>query len=129
MMLIGRAVGALSRSIGMGVILAGLAAPPVSLAADPEDVVPVILRITVQANGRIQLDGRRTNLRQLDAVLADAERDNTVVWYYRENGHLDPPPEALQVVQLIIKYQLPVTLLTDPDFPDLAGEIGLGQAR
>ena len=40
------------------------------------------------------------------------------VWYYRDNPAQEPPPRAMAAVQLVIKYQLPVSFSSKSDFSD-----------
>ena len=38
--------------------------------------------------------------------------------YYRENPAQEPPPSAMAAVKLVIKYRLPVSFSSKPDFSD-----------
>jgi hypothetical protein len=51
------------------------------------------------------------------------------VWYYREAGQQEPPPEAMQVIKLIADNALPVSLSSKPDFSDYIGEGGQPHPR
>ena len=89
------------------------------------------LKISVLASGAILLDGRPTGLEQIDSVLRDAkERSGRAqVWYYREAPSGNPPPQAMAVVQRIVKYKLSISLSSKPDFSDWVDAKGVSHPR
>jgi hypothetical protein len=63
-----------------------------------------------------------------EALRAHAARSG-VVWYYRENPHAEPHPNADIVVQTIIRHRLPVSMSTKPDFSDALDENRVSRPR
>jgi len=49
------------------------------------------LKVSVLATGELVLDGQPVTLPALEQALGQATKDDTVVWYYRENAAGDPP--------------------------------------
>lgn len=57
----------------------------------------------------------------MDSVRASLQRlagQNGIVWYYREAGQAEPPPEAAEVIKAVIENRLPIRLSSRPDFSD-----------
>jgi hypothetical protein len=52
-----------------------------------------------------------------------------VVWYYREGAGAELPPEAKQVMKLVVDNKLPVSLCTKPDFSDYVDGKGVSHPR
>src|SRR2546426_6315524 len=77
-----------------------------------------MLKISVLSSGAILLDGNPVDMEQLEDSLKKAKEANDVVWYYREASAAAPPPQAMQVIQLVVKHKLIVTLSSKPDFSD-----------
>jgi len=88
-----------------------------------------ITRISALASGQILVNGQPTSLAALDVALAEVKNQNGVVWYYRENARAEPPPEAMQAIQLVVKHRLPVSMSTKPDFSDVVDANGVSQLR
>jgi len=79
---------------------------------------PELLKVSVLASGALLLDGQRVTLEDLGQAFAAAKERNAMVWYYREAAAADPPPQAGQVIKLIVQNSLPVRLYTKPDFSE-----------
>ena len=79
-----------------------------------------VLKISVLKSGEIMADGVKVSVDQLDPLLAAHSQKRGVVWYYREAGAEEPPPQATQVIQLIAKHKRPIRMSTKPDFSDAA---------
>ena len=77
-----------------------------------------VVKISALSNGTLLLDGTPTDLPTLEAALTRARRVGGEVWYYRDNPAQEPPPRAMAAVQLVIKYQLPVSFSSKSDFSD-----------
>ena len=77
----------------------------------------MLLKISVLASGEILLDGRSIEMTALDSALQSAKSENPTVWYYRESASKDAPPEAMAVIQLVIKHKLPISISTSRTFP------------
>ena len=98
------------------------------LAAAPACAQPV-LKVKVFADGVIEADGRRTTVQALDGTLRAHAARSGAVWYYREDPRAEPHPNANLVIQAIIRYKLPVSLSTKPDFSDYVDENGVPRPR
>ncbi len=81
---------------------------------------PPVARIAVTSKS-LTLDGAPVTLEQLRVKLADLKKRGGWVWYYREPStpQGDPPPKALEVIQLILDQQLHVSMAGKPDFSDV----------
>ena len=77
-----------------------------------------VVKISALSNGTLLLNGKPTDLPSLEAVLKNASTAGGEVWYYRENPAQEPPPSAMAAVKLVIKYRLPVSFSSKPDFSD-----------
>src|SRR4051794_128212 len=89
------------------------------------------LKISVLASGAILLDGKPMEFEQLDAALQAAKQrnGNAQVWYYREAGGAQPPPQARAVIQRIVQYKLAISLSSKPDFSDWVDAKGVSRPR
>jgi hypothetical protein len=89
------------------------------------------LKISVLANGAMLLDGKPADLDQIDAALQAAKQTNanSQVWYYRETGSAQPPPQAMAVIQRIVNYKLKISLSSKPDFSDWVDAKGVSRPR
>ena len=89
------------------------------------------LKISVLASGAILLDGKAVDFDQIDAALQSAKQrnGNAQIWYYRESGGAQPPPQALAVVQRIVQYKLAISLSSKPDFSDWVDAKGVSRPR
>jgi glycine cleavage system regulatory protein len=104
------------------VIVAALAVPFAS-AADR------VARVAVLSSGVVQLDGRPTTAAALEDELKSLRARGGVVWYYRENPTAEPSPQAMAVIQLVVKYQLPISMSSKPDFSDYIDQHGVSRPR
>ena len=86
-------------------------------------------RVSALANGRLLLNGKPADFAAIDSEFQRLKPLQGSVWYHRENAHTEPPPQAMAVVKLIIKHQLPVTLSTQPDFSDYVDAEGRSRPR
>jgi biopolymer transport protein ExbD len=76
------------------------------------------IKVYVEKDGRITADEKVTSLNDLDSSFSRLKARNGTVYYSRDNGESDPPPEAMKVMELIVKYKLPVRLYTDKTFTE-----------
>ena len=88
--------------------------PPLSLSPNAPT-----LRIAVMAAGRITVDGSPATIDSLRVSLKRLAEQKGVVWYYREAGQANAPPEYAEVIQSIIENRLPIRLSSRPDFSDV----------
>lgn len=89
----------------------------------------MIVRISALASGQILLNGAPSDLDRIDAALVAAKAQNAIVWYYREAAATEPPPQAMAVMQLIVKYKVPVSLSSKSDFSDYVDTKGFSHPR
>jgi hypothetical protein len=87
------------------------------------------LKISVLKDGTILADGEETALPDLDRALTELEQTGGTVWYYREAGQEEPPPQAMEVIKLLADKSLPIMLSSQPDFSDYIGEDGRSLPR
>jgi hypothetical protein len=80
-----------------------------------------VVKIAVFADGRITVDGTAATLDAVRTSLKQLAGNDGEVWYYRETGEQEPPPQAMAVIQAIVEHQLPITLSTKPDYSDAVG--------
>ena len=88
-----------------------------------------ILQVSVLAEGVLLADGSLTTLAQLDAAFAKLKSNHGIVWYYREGAQKQPPPAAIEIVKMIQKHELPVSLSSRPDFSDYVDANGKSWPR
>jgi len=84
-----------------------------------------IFKISVLASGTVLLDGKQIEMKDLDVALSNTGSAGGAVLYYRELSADEPPPQAKEVISLIIKHRLPVRLCTKPDFSDYVDSEGV----
>ena len=75
-----------------------------------------VVKIYIEQDGDLTANGKSISLQELDASFSQLKSSNGMVYYSRENPDGDPPPEAMKVMDLLIKYNLPVKLYTDKTF-------------
>lgn len=83
-----------------------------------------ILKISVFKSGEIQAHNKVISLQDLDDLLAANAEKNGIVWYYREAGNEEPPPQAMEVIKLVVKHKRPISFSSKPDFSDTIDENG-----
>src|ERR1700726_2654804 len=79
---------------------------------------PAVAKISVLASGKLLLNGNPTDLASIEAEFKRLQSQRGVVWYYREVAQKEPPPEAMLAIELVIKYRLPISMSSKPDFSD-----------
>jgi hypothetical protein len=88
-----------------------------------------IFKISVLASGAVLLDGKRIEMADLEGVLQGARNEGATVWYYRESPATEPPPQAREVLDLILKNRLSISFSTKPDFSDYMDADGISRPR
>ena len=89
----------------------------------------LIAKVSVLASGDLLLNEQSTNLVTLESEFKKLKSNNGEVWYYRENPQTEPQPQAMEVIKLVIKHKLPVSLSSKPDFSDYIDEHGNSKPR
>lgn len=87
------------------------------------------LKISVLQTGRILMDGHESTIDQVEQGLVKLKSKGGSVWYYREAGQQEPPPEAMEVIKLVADHELPITLSSKSDFSDYIDENGQSHSR
>jgi len=90
---------------------------------------PSIARVSALANGKLLLNGRTVELPTMEQEFQRLKGSHGTVWYYRENPQSEPPPQAMDVIKLVIQYGLPLSMSSKPDFSDYVDANGRSQPR
>jgi hypothetical protein len=77
-----------------------------------------ILKIAVMADGRITIDGSPATIDSLRVSLKRLADQKGAVWYYREAGQTEAPPESAEIMKAVIENRLPIRLSSRPDYSD-----------
>ena len=85
--------------------------------------------VKVQANGDLFIDGQPTTLDAIDQRFAELAKVKGIVWYYREAGHANPPAVAIEVIKLVVKHRLPISISSKSDFSDTIDNKGVSHLR
>jgi|SRR5215472_8827193 len=88
------------------------------------DSAAPVLKIAVASDGRITVDGSPATMESVRASLKRLAEQKGVVWYYREAGETEAPPESTEVMNAVIQNRLPISLSSRPDFSDAIGADG-----
>ena len=75
-----------------------------------------VIRVYVELDGKITADGNAISLIELDSSFSKLKERKGIVYYSRANREGEPPQESMKVMDLIVKYSLPVKLFTDKTF-------------
>ena len=76
-------------------------------------------KIAVTAEGVVSFDGAAVTLDGLKSKLVDLKKRNGTIWYYREAARSAPSTQATEVLNLIARSRLPISLSTKPDYSDV----------
>jgi hypothetical protein len=90
----------------------------------PVNATPPILKIALMSDGRITVDETPATLDSLQVSLKRLAEQKGVVWYYREAGQGEPPPEASAIIKAVIENRLPIRLSSRADYSDAIGADG-----
>jgi hypothetical protein len=83
-----------------------------------------IIKVAVLADGRITADGSPATVDSLRESFKKLAEQKGAVWYYREAGQGEPPPQAMEVMKAVIEARLPIRLSSRPDYSDSIGPDG-----
>jgi len=83
-----------------------------------------ILKISVFKSGEIRANGTTVDLSTLEELITDNASNNGEIWYYRGSAQEEPPQQAMEVIELIVKYECPVSFSSKPDFSDYIDDEG-----
>ena len=88
-----------------------------------------VAKVSALASGKLLLNGQAANLATIEVEFKKLKNNNGGVWYYRENPQAEPPPQAMAVIELVVKHKLPVSMSSKPDFSDYIDEHGNSKPR
>ena len=94
-------------------------APQSPVASD----TPVI-KVAVFADGRVTADGQPVTTDSLRESFKKLAERKGMVWYYREAGKGEPPPQAMEVMKAVSDARIPIRLSSKPDYSDSVGPGG-----
>jgi hypothetical protein len=103
----------------LSILLEGCGGKPAAQATPSQG--PPIMKISVYVDGRVTADGQTVTMDSLRESLKKLAEQKGVVWYYREAGKGEPPPEAMDVIQAVIQERLPIRMSSRPDYSDSIG--------
>lgn len=98
-------------------------------AADMKTEKTLIVRLSVLTSGKVLLNGRESTLSDVKKALEKTKSEKGTVWYYRENGRGEPPPQAMEVIKLVVENSLPISMSSKPDFSDYIDDKGNSHPR
>jgi hypothetical protein len=108
----------------LSALIAGIATVGALMAAEP-----LVARVSALSSGSILLNGKQADLKSIDAEFRKLKAARGEVWYYRENPQSEPHPNAMAVIELVVKHQLPISMSTKPDFSDYVDRDGRSKPR
>jgi hypothetical protein len=79
---------------------------------------PNVLKLSVHASGDLLLNGEPATMAEVQPAIENLAKEGGIVWYYRENAAGGAPPATKAILDLVVKYRLPVRLSSKPDFSD-----------
>jgi len=80
-----------------------------------------VIKIAVFTDGRITADGIPATIDSLRESFKKLAEQKGAVWYYREEGQGEPPPQGMQVIWAVVEARLPIRLSSRPDYSDSIG--------
>lgn len=89
----------------------------------------IILKISVSQSGRVFVNNDESSLQDVEKRLLEIKDRNGVVWYYRENPQEEPTDIAKEIIELVVKYKVPISLSSKSDFSDIIDEHGASHHR
>ena len=81
---------------------------------DSSSGMKAVADLSVDATGTIQLNGRTVTLTELREQLTTLKSQGGSVRYSRANPAGDPPPNAMEALQVVVDLGLPVELVGAP---------------
>ena len=89
----------------------------------------LVARVTALASGKILLNGKETTIYSLSSEFEHLKAKGGEVWYYRENAQSEPHPQAMEVIKLVVRNNLPISMSSKPDFSDYVDGNGYSYPR
>lgn len=78
-----------------------------------------VIKVYVEKNGAITANGNSISLAELDSSFGKLKAKNGIVYYSRDNPTQDASEESMKVMELVVKYSLPIKLFTDRTFSEI----------
>jgi len=75
--------------------------------------------VYVKKDGRIYLNQVLTDLKDMDKALKECRKQGCVIFYSRDDREQEPHENAIQVMDLIAKQELPIQFYTDSTFKEI----------
>ncbi|MGZ8144793.1 MAG: hypothetical protein ACXWTG_11575 [Methylosarcina sp.] len=88
-----------------------------------------IVQISVLASGQMLINGQPAGLGAIKDAFKGLKSEKPAVWYYREEAQSEPLRETMAVIELVMKYGLPISMSSKPDFSDYIDQNGFSQQR
>ena len=98
---------------------------PLALAAQTQPIA----RVTALADGTLLLNGQPSSLAAIETEFKRLQAAKGAVMYHRENAKAPAGPEAMTVIDLVVKYGLPISLSSKSDFSDYIDANGQSHPR
>ena len=89
----------------------------------------IILKISILQSGKVLVNSNESSLQDIEKRLLEIKDKNGVVWYYRENPQEEPTDIAMKIIELVVKYKVPISFSSKPDFSDTIDEHGASHPR
>jgi hypothetical protein len=87
------------------------------------------IKVGLLASGEILLDGRPVDLAQLASRLSQANASEDQVLYYKQDAGQDMSSQSMEIIKLVMKHKLAVSLSTNGDLSDYVDRFGQTHAR
>src|ERR1700722_17920608 len=82
------------------------------------------IKVGLLASGEILLDGQPVDLAQLSLRLSQANASEDQVLYYKEDAGVDRSAQSMEIIKLVMKHKLAVSLSTNGDLSDYVDRFG-----
>jgi hypothetical protein len=87
------------------------------------------IKVGLLASGEILLDGQPVDLAQLASRLSQANASEDQVLYYKEDAGQDRSPQSMEIIKLVMKHKLAISLSTNGDLSDYVDRFGQTHPR
>jgi hypothetical protein len=87
------------------------------------------IKVGLLASGEILLDGRPVDLVQLGSRLLEANASQDQVVYYKEDAGQDRSVQSMEIIKLVMKHKLAISLSTNGDLADYVDRFSQTQPR
>jgi biopolymer transport protein ExbD len=95
-------------------------ASPVVVSEAQMDTASNVIKVFVFDSGEITANGKDISLEALDLRLQQLKKTAGMVYYSRENITDNPTKASMQIMDLVVKYELPLQFYMDNTFKQAA---------